>query len=210
MRAKLGRGAKVVRREWATGHPQYYLQNLAWSMLLIYALFVFALCGLFGVKDGTFPTSEVEPRPHPNSTFMLEVAANGETVFTAAENVSDAVRQEIFGTVYPSPEAAEEAASASLASETEPIRGPEWLVRTLGWFGISPASAHAVNVCTTAPSWKAKVSHNTGYGRHLSWRRKPDANGYRFTRTDHQVLSGPNYVWVSTATYLYKINKKYC
>ena len=199
---------KAVAREWATGHPQHYLQDFAWSMLLLYAILVFGLCALFGVMDGTFPTSEVEPRPTANSTFMIEVAANGQSVFSAAENVSEAVRQEIFGISYPSPEAAEEAASAALSAEAEPIKWPGWLEKSLGWFGITPAAAHAVNKCTTRPKTRAKVSHQTGYGRHLSWRRKPDSDRYRYTRTDHQVLS--NWVWVSTATYLYRVNLKYC
>ncbi len=127
-----------------------------------------------------------------DSEFVLTVKANGETLYEAADGVSDALKEELLTTVYPSPEAAEAAA-------TEEPKAAWWWP----YLQSRRAEAHANNVCTT----RTKVSLQTGGGRHITkWRY--DRNGYRYTRTDHQTLTQSGYQTYDK--FFYRANKRYC
>lgn len=136
------------------------------------------------MDSGWLATSEGNMGPHPNREFTLKVEATGETVFTATRSVSEELREEIMGTVYPTPEAALDAVHA-------PLPG-------------NPAFAHAVLKCTTRDG---VVSENTGGGYHLTNHRF-DRDGYRYTKTWHMVYSHP--APVATDVFFAKIDKRYC
>lgn len=69
-----------------------------------------------------------------------------------------------------------------------------------------PAYAHAVNVCTTSKS--GKVSLQTGGGRHIT-KHRYDSGGFRYTRTDHQVLTQFG-GYQTYDVFRYRIDKRYC
>jgi hypothetical protein len=91
-------------------------------------------------------------------------------------------------------------ASAALAFVSEEIRE-----EIQGGFGSDPAYAHAVNACWNRPY--AKISNLTGGGRHRTVHRY-DRNGYRYTKTQHQVLS--NGSWVTVAVYYARVPVSSC
>lgn len=132
---------------------------------------------------------------YQESEFVLRVSESGETVYESVEGVSEELREELLSTVYPSPEAAEAAA-------TEAVALPWWWP----YLQLSkPAYAHAVNVCTT--SKKGKVSHQTGGGRHIT-KHRYDTGGYRYTRTDHQALTINGYQTYDV--FKYRIDLDFC
>lgn len=159
-----------------------YKDALKFLGLIVLAVELFMMI-MLAEQGGFIPTSS-QGDIHQHSEFSLHVSANGETIYTAAENVSSGLRNVLTSTTYPSPEAAMEA--------VEPVSG-------------NPAYAHAVNVC-----WHedyAKISLETGGGRHRTWWRK-DYNGYRYTTTSHDILTTNGYQ--SVALYKYRVDKSYC
>ena len=164
------------------------LRGLRHYLTLVIFCAAFALAGI-GVQSGLFPTSDYSQKSiYEPSEFMLEVEANGETIFTGVEGGSRILTEEIWeevkGRVYPSPEAAVEAVEG-------PLPG-------------NPALAHAVNICTHSDG---KVSNETGGGRHITKFRFHD-NGRHFTRTDHQTLTQNGYITYDT--FYYDVSRSYC
>lgn len=160
-----------------------YKDGLKFLAILIFCVEV-AMIVMLAEQGGFIPTSSDNATHQEHSEFALKVAANGETVYTAAENVSKATRKVIMQEVYPSPEAATEATSPALAGN-------------VAW-------AHAVNVCTHSDG---KVSNRTGGGRHLTWFRFHE-NGRHYTKTAHQVLTLNGYQ--TTDVYAYDVSRDYC
>ena len=163
---------------------KHALTNLGQMALVFAIVSVLLMCGLLANQAGWFGQAEETSR-HGNSVFMLEVAANGKSVYTGAEAVSEELREEIMDRVYPTPDAAIEAVVGPLPGH--------------------PASAHAVLLCTG--SKVGVVSHQTGYSRHLTWRRYATAN-YIYTTTAHQLLLQSG--WTTQDTFRAKINRRYC
>lgn len=160
-----------------------YKDGLKFLGILIFCVEV-AMITMLSIQGGFIPTSSGNATHQEHSEFALKVAANGETVYTAAENVSRATRKVIVQEVYPSPEAAVEAVEG-------PLPG-------------NPALAHAVSVCTHSDG---KVSNQTGGGRHLTWFVKHE-NGRHYTKTAHQVLTINGYQ--TTDVYAYDVSRTYC
>lgn len=157
----------------------------AWQMGLALLIATLLLTmGLTANQAGWFgpPTDE---GTQATSQFEVAVAADGRATVEGMQAFSEEVREEVLGTVYSSPDAFMQAV------EGEPVGNPAW--------------AHAINVC-----WKAnydKVVYDTGTSRHRTHWRK-DYNGFRYTTTFHEVLSGG--YWVKTAAYKWRIDKRYC
>ena len=137
------------------------------------------------VQSGVFPTSTGNTNPYEYSEFTLRVSEGGQTVYTAAENVTDAVYGEVMGKVYPDPETATEAVSS---------------VELAG----NPAFAHAVNICTHS---SGKVFNQTGGGRHLT-RFDGHRDNRHHTDTFHQVLTQNGYQ--TTDRFHYSVSRGYC
>ena len=170
-----------------------YLKDAATTALVFLTFIVLALCVAFANMSGWFEFSEQDEIPHRPSEFVLEVNQNGETVYRAAEGVSDVLKEELLSTTYPNPESAMHAATGA-------GMGPWWGV----YLGMRSAGAHAVKKCTTQDG---VVSEQTGSGRHLTYHRF-DRDGYRYTKTYHQVLTQSG--WVTTDVFYAKIDKGYC
>ena len=155
---------------------------------LVICISFFSVLSLTGIHYGWLPTSEQPPQPHHPSTFVLTVGDTGETVFESVENVSEGLADELLSSTYPSPEAAEHAASPG---------SPDSL-----W--MRSAHAHAVKVCTHSDG---VVSNQTGSGRHLTNFVKHE-NGRHYTKTFHQVLTYSG--WVTTDVFNYSVTRSYC
>ena len=140
---------------------------------------------LLGIQSELFSTSgEDYPPDMGHSTFYLKVAANGESVYEGAEAISQTLRAEIMGRVYPSPDAAIDAA--------------------LGELPGNPAGAHAVLLCTTRDG---VISRNTGGSWH-STNHRYDSNGIRYTKTAHYLNAHPApYI---TDVFYGHVDKRYC
>ncbi len=74
------------------------LKHAAITFVLFTHLPVLAMCVMLANQSGWFAFSEGNANPHPNREFTLTVEDTGRTVFTATENVSEALREEIMGT----------------------------------------------------------------------------------------------------------------
>ena len=149
----------------------------------------FSVLSLTGIHYGWLPTSDAAPSRYVSTEFDLTVRESGETVFTSVENVSEGLADELLSSTYPSPEAAEHAASPGSPDS----------------FWMRSANAHAVKVCTHSTT--GVVSNQTGGGRHVTWFRFHD-NGRHYTRTDHQVLTQNGYQ--TTDTFRYDVSRAYC
>jgi hypothetical protein len=176
-----------------------------WQMLavLVIGLVILAMALL---ANKQFGTPAEESFRHGLSHLEITVAKSGDSTYTFLSNVSEEVREEVKGVVYPSPEAAEDATTSSLQEAAQPrTRVPGWLASGMEYFGIKPAEAHAVKICTHSKNGVA--SNFTGVGRHVTWFRG-HWGGAHHTRTVHQVLS--NGYWTTYATYDYAVARSYC
>ena len=168
------------------------LQVGIWAGLVIACAFVVNL-SLLGIQSGFFQSSPVADNStqqgHIDAQFALDVAQNGETVYTAVESgayvVTEELRDELLGTTYPSPELATTAATG------EEVSG-------------NAAYAHAVNICTHDRGGKA--SRNTGASRHLT-RFTGHYNRRHHTKTIHQLMQAGYPV---TGTFRYSVRRGYC
>jgi len=172
------------------------LQDL-WAILKVLAFLlvcVVVICATVAMMNRHwFEFSEQTSESlYTESEFVLVVKDNGETVYKAANGISDALKDTLLSTKYRSPEAAEAAA-------TEVPRAGWWWP----YLETREAEAHANNVCTT----RTKVSLQTGGGRHIT-KHRGDWNGKRHTRTDHQTLTQNGYQTYDT--FFYSVNKRYC
>lgn len=155
---------------------------LAW---MTFALLI-GMCAI-GQRYEVWETSKGS-QEHEYSEFALTVSGTGETVFETVENVAPALKDELLGTTYPSPTAAEHAASPGSPDS----------------FWMRSANAHAVKICTHS---SGVVSRQTGGGRHLTSFLRHENNRH-YTRTYHQVLT--QYGYQTTDSFNYSVSRSYC